>query len=119
MDRILICWNQSQYVENINIDGYEIDKFKSRTEFMKDFAAKSKNAAYIVVLCELTWSHEVEDKPYSDMSGIKLVQHIRKEGIKLPVLFISFLSRKDILEKHPDAEIIRTPALKHGFCQLP
>ncbi|MDR1583049.1 MAG: hypothetical protein LBS55_07315 [Prevotellaceae bacterium] len=70
---------------------------------------------YVITLCELKF----QESTYADMNGIKLAQYMRLAGVKVPILFVSFLSRKMILDKHPDAEIICTPALKHGFWQLP
>lgn len=117
-DKILICWNDTKYINDIKIDGYEKVLFTSKRSLQKDSIAQK--ADYIVILCELLWSHEVENALYSEMSGIKLAQYLRREeGVKIPILFVSFLSRKNILANHPDAEIISTPALKHGFIQLP
>ncbi|MDR2385534.1 MAG: hypothetical protein LBD80_07755 [Tannerella sp.] len=118
--KVLICWNpdaSTNYIENqVKGSGYE-------TVCCINFEALKernwKKISYIIVLCELKWSNEVLKGAYSDMNGIKLAQHFRLTGVKIPIFFVSFLSRKIILAHHPDAEIICTPALKHGFAQLP
>lgn len=123
---VLICWNNSIFGKNIQAQieektGWKAVVCQKRLEFKEKWSKKENwsEITYVIVLCELKWSDTVEDGAYSDMNGIKLAQHLRREDVRIPILFVSFLSRKMILDKHPDAEIICTPALKHGFCQLP
>ena len=127
-NQITICWNKSQYINEIKSQleerGYVVnfytdpsffDNFNNNTKH-KDFI---KNTNYIIVLCELNWSLDSDKDQYSNINGIKLVQHIRLKDITVPVLFVSFLSQKDILAIRKDAIIISTQALKHEFIQLP
>lgn len=81
---------------------------------------ESKDITHLIVLCELKWSHNNDDGAYSDMNGIKLVQdYIRtKERNKMPVLFVSFLKRKEIITQHADKKIINTPTLQHEFIDI-
>ena len=125
---ITICWNKAQYTDMIksqlNSMGFDVkictDFSLSTTTSLKPLLDRKWNMDYLVVLCELKWSHETENASHAEMNGIKLVQYLRSEkNIAIPILFVSFLNRKQILTNHPWAEIICTPALKHGFCQLP
>jgi hypothetical protein len=124
-ETILICWNSGVLCNHIEAQVNKIPSFKAilcpnQSKFFELNSDLSK-LTYIIVLCELTWSDTIEKNgAYSDMNGIRLAQHLRRDkDIKVPILFVSFLSRKMILDKYPDAEIICTPALKHEFCQLP
>jgi hypothetical protein len=116
-NKIHICWNDTEYIKDIQKEKSDVKLFTSQDSLN----TIAQDAAYIVVLCELLWSHdEKKTHSYSDLNGIKLGQWLRREKkIKIPILFVSFLSRKDILALRPDAEIICTPALKHGFMRLP
>ena len=123
--KMLICWNVVQYANKIKSHfedlGFSVrlcTDFQSLADELAD--VNGWKADYMIVLCELTWSNNVENAPYSEMKGIKLVQYLRREkDIKIPILFVSFLGRKNILDKHAWAQIIRTPILKHGFFRLP
>jgi hypothetical protein len=70
-----------------------------------------QNYEGIIVLCELKWSHETENGNYSDLNGIKLIQHYIRfdKQIKLPVLFVSMLSRNG---EHPLTKVTLITAYK-------
>ena len=74
----------------------------------------------LVVPCELTWCHEGSGYNANDYKGITLVQHLRSDkiGLTIPIIFTSDSSKKDIINKKKDAEIIRTPALQHRFINI-
>jgi hypothetical protein len=118
--RILICWNNVQYINELT------SHMGRKVEICYDFASLEKvewnSINHIIVLIELLWSKENNNGSYSDLNGIKLVQHyIRSEKrIKLPILFVSFLKRSEILsiEGHADKKIISTPALEHEFIDV-
>lgn len=75
---------------------------------------QKKNEYYgLVVPCELHWSKEKGDFQNSEFMGITLVQHLREEGVAIPVVFTSVLDVKDIIKIRKDAGIISTPALQH------
>ena len=120
-EKILICWNDSEYIRKIEKElkngGYAVELFCDKDSL----SMITQKANYIIILCELLWSNEKESASlYSEMNGIKLGQYLRSQKeIKIPILFVSFLSQKAILDIQPDADIISTPALKHGFVQLP
>jgi hypothetical protein len=139
---LIICWNKSAYTEEIarvissdytSVVCTDFDQFEKKvvTEEKKgekkSGSGNNRNEAWkdvkgIIVLCELVWNHAPKSNgSLSDLKGITLVQqYIRKDrGIKIPVVFVSFLARKRILELRHDAKIILTPALQHGYEQLP
>jgi hypothetical protein len=120
---VLICWNDG---DSGNFIKAQIEKLGCEAVICQKFPTLKNTdwskITYIIVLCELRWSDEVNEGAYSDMNGIKLVQHyIRsKKKIKLPILFLSMLSRNFILnlKDHSDKEIISTPALQHYFLDV-
>ncbi|MCR4848502.1 MAG: hypothetical protein K5920_06635 [Bacteroidales bacterium] len=75
---------------------------------------QKKNEYYgLVVPCELRWANEKGIFQNSDFMGITLVQHLREEGVAIPVVFTSVLGVKDIVKIRKDAGIVSTPALQH------
>jgi len=94
----------------------------SRKKFSQGFRKESqKELKYIIILCELGWTHDRNKIQLSDMGGIELGQHLRLEDVTVPILFVSALSRAEILNDpiaRQERQIIVTPALKHGFEQL-
>ncbi len=75
----------------------------------------------LIMLCELSWDNHGSDYPLTRFSGVDLVQFLREEpnNLRAPVVFVSFLPQDSIVSLKRDAEIIRTPALQHGFVRLP
>ena len=69
----------------------------------------------LVVPCELRWADEEASLRRFDFLGITLVQHLRKKGVTIPIVFTSVLYREDIVDMRKDADIIKTPALQHKF----
>lgn len=135
---IIICWNDNGYKEVLEAafagsKEYNVKVFSSFKYFSKlgNTTKKIKEAlkyyAGIVVLCELQWSHEKTNAPFSEFQGITLVQRYLRDtlGLKIPVVFTSFLNAKEIVSPNlkpqlrPDAGIIMTPALQHRFVPLP
>jgi len=146
--KIIVCWNECKYAEllaeklekllnelskkttkvakdnktyssnNLNLEGLEVFLCQNKSTFNN---IDWHTAKYVLVLCEMTWSHETENGRYSDMNGIKLVQHLRLiKKVKIPVLFLSLLGRSDILKQkeHAEKEIISTRALQHVFADV-
>lgn len=114
------------------------EKFKEPEEGKKSKGKKDKRKEQknqvrteaLVVLCELTWGKSTEDGPvqtsYSATSGIDFVKSLRvtkdKYGhykYRIPIVFVSFLSRSQQLNRFSKNEIISTPALSHFYNQLP
>lgn len=75
----------------------------------------------LIMLCELSWDCHGSDYSPTRFSGVDLVQFLREEPnhLRAPVVFVSILSQDTIVSSKRDAEIIRTPALQHGFVRLP
>lgn len=125
--KALICWNTCTDYEKNQLENqirfllkkegksleleflYSKDEFDSKRDYIKNYNA-------IIVLCELTWNNKL----YSNLYGIDFVKNeIRLPGINLPVLFMSFLSRSQILKLDSSKQIISTFALGHHFIHLP
>ncbi len=77
----------------------------------------NKNYDGILILCELNRNDKNESINMRDLYGIKLAQSLRLKGITAPILFTSFLSRKQVYNNKPEREIINT--IGHDFIQLP
>lgn len=116
---IIVLWNDNDFWGRSR----EVTVCKSKSDLKKISTANLRNAKGFVVLCELTWDHEMENATSSDLKGIGLVQHYlrTKKKVKAPVVFTSFFSHdylKGIQDK-TDTQIIFTPALQHKFVRLP
>ena len=130
--KILLCFNK--YKEKDEIENYFENSFFSKDrigaiDFVYDWpsfeekrgAIKSNEYTALVVLCQLTWQdgqgklHEAKEH-----WGVRLVQReicLDKE-IDIPVLFLSFLPKKDIIDSYPDMQIISLYTLGYHFIQL-
>lgn len=130
--KILLCFNK--YKEKDEIENYFQNSFFSKDrigaiDFVYDWpsfeekrgAIKSNEYTALVVLCQLTWQdgqgklHEAKEH-----WGVRLVQReicLDKE-IDIPVLFLSFLPKKDIIDSYPDMQIISLYTLGYHFIQL-
>lgn len=75
------------------------------------------NIKGLVILCELDMNTKGEKIPRSELYGIKLAQDLRRKGLKLPITFISFLSREQITNSNLNRAIINT--IGHSFLRLP
>lgn len=71
---------------------------------------------HLVVFCET--DHDENGKKVSllQLAGVEWVKKLRREGKLNPVLFVSALGRKELLENRPEFEILT--ALKHPFLKL-
>ena len=130
--KILLCFNK--YKEKDEIENYFQNSFFSKDrigaiDFVYDWPSfekkretiKSSEYAALVVLCQLTWQdgqgklHEAKEH-----WGVRLVQReicLNRE-IDIPVLFLSFLPQKDIIDSYPDMQIISLYTLGYHFIQL-
>ena len=130
--KILLCFNK--YKEKDEIENYFQNSFFSKDrigaiDFVYDWssfekkreAIKSSEYAALVVLSQLTWQdgqgklHEAKEH-----WGVRLVQReicLNRE-IDIPVLFLSFLPKKDIIDSYPDMQIISLYTLGYHFIQL-
>lgn len=134
---ILICWNPGDYAKRLVEDGYQVvtslDEFENRYIEPEQLnlsdkrktkkKTQTKDIYGLIILCELTWDlakNKNERKSnYSAMSGIEFIKWQRKKNIKVPIVFVSFLSRCQQINLFPKNEIISTPALGHFYQQLP
>lgn len=134
---VLICWNPGDYANGLVRYGYQVvtslDEFENRFIEPEQLnlldkrktkkKTQTKDIDGLIILCELTWSlakNKNEGKSnYSAMVGIEFIKWQRKKNIKVPVVFVSFLSRYQQINLSPKNEIISTPALGHFYQQLP
>ena len=76
-----------------------------------------KKYTAIIILCEISQNENNEAVNRKTLYGIELAKQLRLNGIRLPFIFTSFLSRKEVLTQHPQSDILRF--VGHGFVQLP
>lgn len=112
----LIEKHELNYKKEMAYEAYDIFHIDTVANY-NDLLLNISDADGLVVPCELTWDHEGCGFNADDYKGIALVQYLRsnKNGITLPIIFTSHENKDDIIKRKKDAEIIRTPALQHGF----
>jgi hypothetical protein len=137
--KILVCWNQNKYARYLEKKGFrvacsfvefqkEIERSTKKTEPNKgrNYTERKEFIDLIgfVVLCELNWTEpsNIEIDPIeiemSQLSGIGLAKSMRaKHSLIAPVLFVSFISRSDIIDMNPSNEIVST--IGHYYLRLP
>lgn len=124
---VLICWNDGDFAKDLVAKGYNVAT--SFVEFNKKYKVpdsvrdQENRIAGLVVLCELQWGlsteMEIRQSVLSAMSGIEFVKELRRVKMKIPVVFVSFLSRAQQLNLCTANEIISTQVLGHFYKQLP
>lgn len=78
---------------------------------------KNKNLKGIVILCELDNDENDNKTKLQNLYGIELAKKLRLIGCKLPIIFTSFLSRKQVYNNNPEHGIISS--IGHKFIRLP
>ena len=71
----------------------------------------------LVVLCELQWNVNGVLTSLQQLEGIEFVKKFRREGVNVPIVFTSFLSRKQVYANKLERGIVN--AIGHAFVQLP
>lgn len=71
----------------------------------------------IIILCEVNNPDDNQQLKNYDLQGIDLAKELRRDGIKTPIIFTSFLSKKQVYNNKLDRSIINT--IGHGFVRLP
>ncbi len=71
----------------------------------------------ITILCELDQNEKGQCVKMQELYGIELAKQLRLKDINLPIIFSSFLSRKQVYKRHPQSEILKF--VGHSFVQLP
>lgn len=116
---IIICWN-SDFPEHIKLNHGQIELKPAKNEDeLHTYLRDCKNILGFVILCELRWCIDGLNFQYSALSGIKLSKQLRiMKAMCEPILFVSFLSRKQILKINVEQNKIIT-VIGSEFCQLP
>lgn len=100
----------------------EIDINNLIVSFAKSFASTKiyeliQNGSFILLPCEINFNEKGEPVKRQDLFGINIAKKLRREGVTAPIIFTSFLSRKQVYANKPEREILKFPG--HGFVQLP
>lgn len=112
----LVVWNNTIYAKKI-ADFFGKDFVITDSEALSETAKNLDKYSFLIVLCELTWTLDSETKNSQNLYGVDLAQDFRRKGVNLPIIFTSFLSRKQILKQHAQSEILKF--VGHDFVQLP
>ena len=120
--KIIVFWDNKGIAKALK-ENKEFIVCGSQNEFNGLSKKALKEARGFLVLCELNWNFEKEEKPNIDrveFGGIRLVQRFIRDkmNLKAPVVFTSNDTAKNICEANPENKIIRTPALKHFFVDI-
>lgn len=103
----LLVWNNTKYAERLA--GYFGQEFViTNSDALKQAAKKWKNYSSLIVLCELSWAVTSKTVSLQALQGIELVKELRRQGVNLPIIFTSFLSRKQVYANKLDKAIINT-----------
>ena len=76
-----------------------------------------KDVEVLVLNCELNKNENGECTARQILYGITLGQKLRSAGFRKPIIFTSFLSRKQITENHLERGIVN--AIGHSFLRFP
>lgn len=121
---IIVCWHDNETGRSLK-EKYAASQPKvtvctNRSEFLALGDEELRKANGFIVSCELQWSHQSNRCSLTAMSGIRLVrEELRiRLGTTAPVVFVSVLTQDEIMKIHPDAGIVKTPALQHEFVKI-
>ena len=120
MKKIIVFWDNKGF-DAILKGKNEFIVCSSQSEFNSLSKNTLKEARGFLVLCELNWNHEKASVSRTEFGGIRLVQRFIRNtmNLKTPVVFASFDSSKNICDLNSENRIVKTPALKHFFVNLP
>ena len=112
----LLFWNNTPYAQCLaGVFGKE--NVITDCESLENATQNWNRFNSIIVLCELNWSVNSSAASLQSLQGIELVKDLRRRRVKLPVIFTSFLSRKQVYANKLDKAIVN--AVGHRFVQLP
>ena len=117
--KIIVFWDNKGIAKALK-ENKEFIVCVSQNEFHNLSKKALKEARGFLVLCELNWNHEKAYVHRTEFGGIRLVQRFIRDkmNLKVPVVFTSSDTAKNICEANPENKIIRTPALKHFFVDI-
>lgn len=71
----------------------------------------------IVILCELNKNEKGDSVNLQEMHGIEVAKKLRLNNCRLPIIFTSFLSHKQVYNNNPERDIVNS--IGHKFVRLP
>lgn len=97
---------------NYNISNISITNLNTFDIFSTDI-----DMSGIIILCEINKNENGNLINMQSLYGIELAKKLRLNGCKLPIIFTSFLSRKQVYNNNPERSIISS--IGHRFIRLP
>ncbi len=111
----LILWNDTPYLQTLSKKFGRENVITGKDDF-KPASIDWNKYSSLIVLCELKWTAKDATASMQHLQGIELVKELRRiHNLTLPVLFLSFHSRKEIF--NAEREILT--AIGHDFFRLP
>ncbi len=111
----LAFWNRTKYASTLSTH-FGVENVITSHEMFLGVADTLNTYKSLIVLCELEWTDTGATSKLQHLQGIELVKVLRRErNLKIPVLFVSFLSLPDIF--NAEREIVTV--IGHSYCQLP
>lgn len=108
----LVIWNKEEehpvFFERAVL-AFSYEQAKTKLE--------AKQYRLVIILCELEYDIDGRPKAIELLSGIELGKQLRRDGIRIPFIFVSFLSRAKVYDDKPGRGIIN--AVGHRFIRLP
>lgn len=98
-DVTTLAYNREELDEflKLNRNNYLVLKVAHSENELINFLKEEEKLLGFLILCELSWCLGHVDQTLSSMSGIELSKQLRVKQSKEPILFVSFLTRKQIL----------------------
>lgn len=114
--KILIYWNNTIYAQQLRSFFGQATIVLSNEQL---HAEMPNTATYdlIIILCELNYTTAQAVAQTQQLHGIELAKKLRLLGIKAPIIFTSFLTRKQAYNNKLDKALLI--AIGHAFVQLP
>lgn len=114
--KLLIIWNDDTFSKKLEAI-FENATVVVSKEQLKEEMDDIKQYTAILLLCELNYSETLAYIQMQRLSGINVAKSIRLANIGIPVIFVSFLSRKQVYDNKIERSILN--AIGHNFIQLP
>lgn len=113
---IQIYWNNTLEVKSLLFSEF-INGYDNISEFPNSNICTNSSVNGILISCELNHNKNEEKINLQNLYGIEIAKKLRLNGCKLPIIFTSFLSRKQVYNNNPERSIISS--IGHKFVRLP
>lgn len=110
----LYIWNNTNFKADLS-NLYGEKNVLSNPEIFRLKKEDLNRYSALIILCE--FNGVTQSEKLQEMQGIDLAKKFRRNGINVPIIFTSFLSRNQVYANKLERGIINT--IGHSFIQLP